>query len=114
MDGPRRMLKSFPISQRNSAGAPFWSGTKRCPEPLTFSADNPVHLSFVVGAANLRAAMYGLTGRGLHSSTFQLNLSRFWNEIHPRYASPSPNTPYTPHVYPLNALLIPQLALTLS
>jgi len=26
----------------------------------------------------------GNSGRGLHSSTFQLNLSRFWHQIHPR------------------------------
>jgi hypothetical protein len=57
------MLESFPTSQRTAAGQPFWSGTKRCPAALTFSVTNPAHLSFVVAAANLRAAAYGLRGR---------------------------------------------------
>ena len=63
VEGPRRMLESFPTTQRTSSGLPFWSGTKRCPEPLTFSLTDPAHLSFVVAAANLRAAAYGLRGR---------------------------------------------------
>ena len=58
-----RMLDSFPIGQRTAAGDVFWSGTKRVPVALTFSAADPAHLSFVVAAANLRAAAYGLRGR---------------------------------------------------
>jgi len=53
------------------------------------------------------------TGRGLHSSTFQLNLSRFQHEIYPRYLQyplPPANPPSTtPNVPP-----IPHKALTLS
>ena len=63
VDGPNRMLASFPPEQRTAAGVPFWSGTKRQPAPLTFDPHNPAHLTFVVAAANLRAAVYGLMGR---------------------------------------------------
>jgi hypothetical protein len=31
-------------------------------------------------------------GRGLHSSTFQLNLSHFWRKIHPRHSLIHPET----------------------
>jgi len=34
--------------------------------------------------------------RGLHSSTFQLNLSRFRHEIHPNQPVIHPDTTYTP------------------
>jgi len=34
----------------------------------------------------------GVCGRGLHSSTFQLNLSRFWHKIHPKHPLIPPNT----------------------
>ena len=37
-------------------------------------------------------------GRGLHSSTFQLNLSRFRRKMYPKH----PSIPYTPATYPLN------------
>ena len=33
-----------------------------------------------------------LLGRGLHSSTFQLNLSRFWHKIHPKHPLLPPDT----------------------
>jgi hypothetical protein len=33
-------------------------------------------------------------GRGLHSSTFQLNLSRFRKNTHPEYPLTLPNTPW--------------------
>jgi len=53
-------------------------------------------------------------GRGLHPSTFQLNLSRFWHNIHPKHTLIPPNTSYTPPNHPLNAPPIPQKALELS
>merc|ERR1740138_1505671 len=45
-----------------SSGAPFWSGPKRPPTPLVFSSDTPLHLDFIIAAANLRAFNYGLKG----------------------------------------------------
>jgi ubiquitin-activating enzyme E1 len=43
-------------------GAPFWSGPKRAPKPITFDPKNPLHLEFVISAANLRAFNFGLKG----------------------------------------------------
>jgi len=45
-----------------STGAPFWSGPKRAPKPLKFDPNDPVHLEFILAAANLRAQIYGIEG----------------------------------------------------
>ncbi|GIY15386.1 ubiquitin-like modifier-activating enzyme 1 [Caerostris darwini] len=55
-----QLLFNFPPDQVTSTGAPFWSGPKRCPKPLKFDVRNPMHLDYIVAAANLRAFMYGL------------------------------------------------------
>ncbi|VDM30197.1 unnamed protein product [Hydatigera taeniaeformis] len=58
----RQLLFNFPPDHKTTTGAPFWSGTKRCPKPLKFDASNPMHLDFIMSAANLRAFIYGLRG----------------------------------------------------
>lgn len=56
----RQLLYNFPPDQTTSSGAPFWSGPKRCPHPLTFSLENFVHVDYVMAAANLKAYVYGI------------------------------------------------------
>jgi hypothetical protein len=68
-----------------------------------------VKLAFTPDSHHLLVA-----GRGLHSSTFQLNLSRFRHKIHPEHPLLTPATPSTPPEQPLNAPPIQQKALTLS
>ncbi|KAM8893344.1 LOW QUALITY PROTEIN: ubiquitin-like modifier-activating enzyme 1 [Lycaon pictus] len=58
----RQLLHNFPPDQLTSSGALFWSGPKRCPHPLSFDVDNPLHLDYVMAAANLFAQTYGLMG----------------------------------------------------
>lgn len=41
-------------------GQPFWSGPKRCPHPLAFDASNPLHMDYIVAAANLKAKVYNI------------------------------------------------------
>ncbi|TPP55713.1 Ubiquitin activating enzyme [Fasciola gigantica] len=55
-----QLLFNFPSDHRTATGADFWSGTKRCPHPLQFDIKNPMHLDFVMAAANLRAFMFGI------------------------------------------------------
>ncbi|XP_052027978.1 ubiquitin-like modifier-activating enzyme 1 Y, partial [Apodemus sylvaticus] len=58
----QQLLHNFPPDQLTSSGALFWSGPKRCPHPLTFDTNNPLHLDYVMAAANLFAQTYGLGG----------------------------------------------------
>ncbi|XP_063984107.1 ubiquitin-like modifier-activating enzyme 1 [Diachasmimorpha longicaudata] len=56
----RQLLFNFPPDQVTASGQPFWSGPKRCPLPLTFDPKDPLHVDYIVAAANLKAAVYGL------------------------------------------------------
>jgi ubiquitin-activating enzyme E1 len=56
----KQLLHNFPANQKTENGAPFWSGTKRCPKPLLFKSDNETHLEFIFSAANVRACVYGI------------------------------------------------------
>uniref|UniRef100_A0A1I8GM96 E1 ubiquitin-activating enzyme n=1 Tax=Macrostomum lignano TaxID=282301 RepID=A0A1I8GM96_9PLAT len=58
----RQLLFNFPPTQVTSSGAPFWSGVKKCPTPLSFNAADPTHCEFVTAAANLRAFVFGVPG----------------------------------------------------
>lgn len=66
----RQLLYNFPQDQVTSSGTKFWSGSKRCPKPLQFDinsvdADTGMknELDFIIAAANLRAQMFGLSGK---------------------------------------------------
>ncbi|XP_077891556.1 ubiquitin-like modifier-activating enzyme 1 isoform X2 [Ictidomys tridecemlineatus] len=61
-DNIQQLLHNFPPTQLTSSGALFWSGPKRCPHPLIFDVNNPLHLDYVMAAANLFAQTYGLAG----------------------------------------------------
>lgn len=56
----KQLLFNFPPDQLTSSGAPFWSGPKRCPHPIAFDANIPMHLDYVAAAANLRAIVFDL------------------------------------------------------
>ncbi|WFD35228.1 E1 ubiquitin-activating enzyme [Malassezia cuniculi] len=58
----KQLLYSLPPDAVTSTGQPFWSGPKRQPAPLTFDVHDPLHLAYVVAAANLHAENYGLRG----------------------------------------------------
>lgn len=55
-----QLLFNFPPDQVTTTGQPFWSGPKRCPAPITFDVNEPLHLDYVWAAANLKAEVYGL------------------------------------------------------
>jgi ubiquitin-activating enzyme E1 len=51
----QELLISSPPDMKTSTGQDFWSGPKRLPTALTFNVENPLHLDFVIAAANLYA-----------------------------------------------------------
>ncbi|GBG84988.1 hypothetical protein CBR_g39452 [Chara braunii] len=64
----KQLLYNFPPDMITSLGTPFWSGTKRVPTPLTFDSADPLHLEFIIAAANLQGNVYGLRGSTDHST----------------------------------------------
>lgn len=56
----RQLLFNFPPDQLTSTGQSFWSGPKRCPDPITFDVNESLHLDYILAAANLKAEVYGL------------------------------------------------------
>ncbi|KAH8405459.1 hypothetical protein KR215_000197 [Drosophila sulfurigaster] len=56
----KQLLFNFPPDQVTSSGQPFWSGPKRCPEPLVFDVEDSMHLDYIYAAANLRAEVYDI------------------------------------------------------
>ncbi|KAF5393762.1 hypothetical protein D9757_000269 [Collybiopsis confluens] len=63
----RQLLFSLPKDAVSSNGQPFWSGPKRAPDAITFNSNDPLHLSYIISAANLHAYNYGLKGENDHS-----------------------------------------------
>lgn len=58
----QQLLHCFPPDQKTTTGLPFWSGSKRCPHPLTFDLNSSTHIDYVVAASNLYSQIYGITG----------------------------------------------------
>lgn len=57
----KQLLFNFPRDQTTSSGQPFWSGPKRCPDPMIFDVNDTLHLDYIYAAANLKAEIYGLS-----------------------------------------------------
>ncbi|KAF7331853.1 Ubiquitin activating enzyme [Mycena kentingensis (nom. inval.)] len=58
----KQLLFSLPKDSTTSSGQPFWSPPKRAPDALVFNSNDPLHLQYIVAAANLHAFNYGLRG----------------------------------------------------
>uniref|UniRef100_A0A6T6VVW8 E1 ubiquitin-activating enzyme n=1 Tax=Hemiselmis tepida TaxID=464990 RepID=A0A6T6VVW8_9CRYP len=58
----KQLVFSCPHDMKNASGAPFWSPPKRFPSAIVFDAEDPVHMGFIIAAANLRAQVYNVSG----------------------------------------------------
>nr|XP_012323174.1 ubiquitin-like modifier-activating enzyme 7 isoform X1 [Aotus nancymaae] len=58
--GIKQLLRHLPRNKVLEDGTPFWSGPKRCPQPLEFDTNQDTHLLYILAAANLYAQMHGL------------------------------------------------------
>ncbi|XP_072506874.1 ubiquitin-like modifier-activating enzyme 7 isoform X2 [Notamacropus eugenii] len=61
-DSIAHLLQYFPHDKVNTEGVPFWSGTKRCPQPLEFDVSRDTHVDYILAAANLYAKTHKLLG----------------------------------------------------
>ncbi|XP_074054073.1 ubiquitin-like modifier-activating enzyme 7 isoform X2 [Macrotis lagotis] len=61
-DSITELLKYFPPDKVTEEGVLFWSGTKRCPQPLEFDLSRDTHLDYILAAANLYAKTHKLPG----------------------------------------------------
>ena len=53
-----QLLEQYPLEYCMPDGTPFWSAKKRPPTPAEFDMADPLHMQYVVAAANLYARMY--------------------------------------------------------
>lgn len=56
-----QLLYTFPLDYVDSHGKSFWKGHRKPPTPITFNANDALHMSFIETAAVLRAEMYGIS-----------------------------------------------------
>lgn len=68
----KQLLFNFPPDQMTASGQPFWSGPKRCPEPLIFNVNDSLHYDFIYAASNLMAQVYGIPA--MHNRQTIINL----------------------------------------
>nr|XP_006978401.2 ubiquitin-like modifier-activating enzyme 7 isoform X3 [Peromyscus maniculatus bairdii] len=61
-DGIVELLRHLPCDKVLQDGTLFWSGSKRCPQPLQFDPNQGMHFLYVLAAANLYSQMHGLPG----------------------------------------------------
>jgi ubiquitin-activating enzyme E1 len=69
-NGFQELLNSSPPHSKTSTGQDLWSGPKRRLTALTFNVENPLHLDFVIAAANLCAEV-------ISSQVFKSELKSF-------------------------------------
>jgi ubiquitin-activating enzyme E1 len=55
-----QLIHNFPENHVTSTGDKFWTGAKRFPQAAVLSAADEMHLDFIMSAANILAACYGI------------------------------------------------------
>lgn len=61
-DNILELLNKFPHDHKTNEGANFWSGTKKCPQALSFDGNDKHHVNFVLATANMYASIYKING----------------------------------------------------
>lgn len=56
----KQLLHQFPPGHETNSGLPFWAGSKRCPQPLSFDFSNNAHRIFISAASYLFAQTHQL------------------------------------------------------
>ncbi len=54
-----QLLHSFPPNHETAPGVPFWSAGKRCPTPIKFDINNPIHMDYIEATTNIIARCSG-------------------------------------------------------
>jgi ubiquitin-activating enzyme E1 len=58
-----QLLHNFPHETLTTEGKLFWSGGKKCPNPINFNIDNELHLNYIKTSAILLALSVGIETR---------------------------------------------------
>jgi ubiquitin-activating enzyme E1 len=56
----KQLLNQFPADHTTGEGAPFWTGTKRCPTVNEFDVDNQDHMEYILSCAKLWADVFNI------------------------------------------------------
>lgn len=59
-DDIQQLIHKFPADTKTSEGVPFWTGTKKCPKPMSFDANSEFDVQFVTTFANLWANVFSV------------------------------------------------------
>ena len=60
-NGIMQLLHTFKPDHEVAPGIPFWSGGKRCPQPVQFDINNELHLKYVEATTHLIARCSGVS-----------------------------------------------------
>lgn len=56
----KQLLYNFPLDRVSANGTLFWSGGKKPPASVEFDSKDPLHIEFIVAAAQMRAKVYNI------------------------------------------------------
>ncbi|XP_070594990.1 ubiquitin-like modifier-activating enzyme 7 isoform X2 [Erythrolamprus reginae] len=87
-----QLLYNYPPGHKTSSGHPFWSASKRCPQPLQFDYNNTTHKDFIVIASRLFAETHRLRVHEDEATTTQALLELHLPPFRPRQGVQIPVT----------------------
>lgn len=54
------LIHNYPKDAKTKEGLPFWQGTHKYPQSVTFDPQDPIHVSWLQAAANILGNIFGI------------------------------------------------------